>query len=70
MKKFLKVIGLIMLVFFLGLTGWLAGAYIGGNYINNFTFGGVRGYEAAGLVGCILGGLLGIITAVWSLTKR
>lgn len=39
--------------------GFMAGTYIGGNYVQNFTFIGSRGYEAADLMGLILGGITG-----------
>jgi hypothetical protein len=56
----LLVIGLVL--------GFLAGAYIGGNYFTRFEFGGVRGYEAVGNIGAMLGAgmgaLLGVILGV------
>jgi hypothetical protein len=36
-----------------GIVGWIVGAYIGGNYAVDFTFNGVRGYEAVGQLGFI-----------------
>ena len=44
-----------------GMLGMLVGAYIGGNFATNFQLIGVRGYEATGQVGFILGAALGII---------
>lgn len=45
-----------------GIAGWLVGAYIGGNYAVDFTFNGIRGYEAVGQLGFIFsfigGGIL------------
>lgn len=35
--------------------GLFVGASIGGNFAPNFEFAGVRGYEAAGKLGLILG---------------
>jgi hypothetical protein len=42
-----------------GILGFLAGTLIGGNYAQNFTFLDVRGYEAAGLLGLIIGATTG-----------
>ncbi|MFA5761833.1 MAG: hypothetical protein WC877_08765 [Dehalococcoidales bacterium] len=39
--------------------GLIAGMNIGGNYFVDFEFGGVRGYEAVGKIGAILGTVLG-----------
>ncbi len=38
--------------------GWITGANIGGNYFTHFTFNGVRGYEATGQIGGIVGAVL------------
>ena len=38
--------------------GWITGANIGGNYFTDFTFNGVRGYEATGQIGSIVGVVL------------
>ena len=42
-----------------GILGFMVGTYVGGNYAQDFTFLGVRGYEAAGLVGLIIGAITG-----------
>ena len=42
-----------------GILGFMVGTYIGGNYAQNFTFLDVRGYEAAGLLGLIIGAITG-----------
>lgn len=42
------------------IVGWLVGAWLGGNYAENFRFNGVSGYEATGQVGCVVGVVLGI----------
>jgi uncharacterized membrane protein YeaQ/YmgE (transglycosylase-associated protein family) len=39
--------------------GMLIGALIGGNFATEFQFNGVRGYEATGQVGFIIGAALG-----------
>jgi hypothetical protein len=40
--------------------GMLIAAWFGGNYAESFQFAGVRGYEATGLVGFIIGTAIGI----------
>ena len=57
---------LIGLVF--GVLGWIVGALIGGNFAEQFVFNGVRGYEATGQVGFILGALAGLISG-WRLLE-
>jgi len=42
-----------------GILGLMAGTLIGGNYAQDFTFLDVRGYEAAGLLGLIIGATTG-----------
>jgi len=44
--------------------GGMIGAYLGGNWWVDLALFGVRGYEAAGLLGVILG-LVGGIGLVW-----
>jgi len=38
-----------------GIVGLVFGTYVGGNYAVDFTFNGVRGYEALGQIGLIVG---------------
>jgi hypothetical protein len=45
----------------LGVLGMLVGALIGGNFATGFQLLGVRGYEATGQVGLILGAALGVL---------
>jgi uncharacterized membrane protein YfcA len=52
----LLVIGLIL--------GLITGAIIGGNYLTEFEFGGVCGYEAVGKTGAIIGGTIGALFGV------
>ena len=42
-----------------GILGLIVGVYIGGNYAQDFTFIGRRGYEAAGPLGLIIGAIIG-----------
>ena len=70
----LKTILRLLVVIFLGLVGgtlgWIVGALIGGNYAEQFVFNNVRGYEATGQLGFILGVLLGVISSCWFLFKK
>jgi hypothetical protein len=43
----------------LAILGWIVGATYGGNYATNFEFNGLRGYEATGQIGAILGFVCG-----------
>lgn len=40
--------------------GLIIGAYIGGNFMTDFKFNGVQGYEATGQIGAILGAIIGV----------
>jgi hypothetical protein len=42
----------------------MVGMDLGGNYFSSFEFNGVRGYEATGQLGAIIGGLIGAIFGV------
>jgi hypothetical protein len=42
-----------------GILGFMVGTYVGGNYAQNFMFLEIRGYEAAGLLGLIIGAIAG-----------
>lgn len=51
-----------LLLFAIGsAAGMLIGMDVGGNYFTDFEFGGVRGYEATGKLGSILGGIFGAL---------
>ena len=52
-----------------GIVGMLIGAYLGGNYATNFQLNGVRGYEATGQVGFVVGAALGIFIT-WKRMKN
>ena len=66
-SRFLVVI---VIGFISGVIGLIIGALIGGNYAEQFVFNGVRGYEATGQVGFILGILTGSISSWWFLVKK
>ena len=57
----LKVLATLIFGLFFGVLGLLISMYIGGNYAGDFVFNGVRGYEATGQIGLILGSLAGLI---------
>jgi hypothetical protein len=55
---------------FFGALGLFLGTYIGGNFAQDFTLFGVRGYEAAGQLGFILGCITGIAVSILFLRNR
>ncbi|MBB6444089.1 hypothetical protein [Bacillus benzoevorans] len=61
-RRGLLILTIISLSF---VTGMIIGSFIGmdlgGNYYGDFVFNGGRGYEAAGQIGAIIGGLLGAV---------
>ena len=52
------ILGMIVFVFMGMVVGTMVGMNIGGNYFTSFTFLGLRGYEATGQIGTVVGGLL------------
>ncbi|MFE8699419.1 hypothetical protein ACFYKX_02150 [Cytobacillus sp. FJAT-54145] len=52
-------IGFVIGAFIGILMGFHTGTNLGGNYFADFIFHGLRGYEATGFIGAILGALLG-----------
>jgi len=56
----LRVLMVFVIAFICGVVGWILGALIGGNFAGQFVFNGVRGYEATGKVGFLLGDLIGL----------
>mgnify|MGYP001493464561 CR=1 FL=1 len=69
MKVFWKIIALAGIMFLGGFSGMVLGALIGGNYLENFVFINLRGYEASGQLGAIIGALLSIVIA-WNILFR
>jgi hypothetical protein len=69
-KTILRVFFTLVIGFVLGVIGLFIAMYIGGNYAEDFVFNGVRGYEATGQIGFIIGGVIGLITGWWFLLKR
>ncbi len=70
LKTILRVFFTLVIGFVLGLIGLFIAMYIGGNYAEDFVFNGVRGYEATGQIGFIIGGAIGLIIGWWFLLKR
>jgi hypothetical protein len=60
----------VLLTLVSGIAGMLIGALYGGNYATNFVFMGVRGYEATGQLGMILGLVLGCGLSIRYLHKQ
>ena len=69
-KSALKGIAGVASGLFFGFVGLLIGAYIGGNFAQDFTLFGVRGYEATGQLGFILGCIMGIAVSILVLRNR
>ena len=69
-KTILGIFFTLVIGFVLGVIGLFIAMYIGGNYAEDFVFNGVRGYEATGQIGFIIGGVIGLITGWWFLLKR
>jgi LPXTG-motif cell wall-anchored protein len=70
LKTILRVFLTLVIGFVLGVIGLLIAMYIGGNYAEDFVFNGVRGYEATGQIGFIVGGAIGLIIGSWFLLRR
>lgn len=68
-QKVFRVSAILIIGIISGLIGWVIGALIGGNYAEQFVFNGVRGYEATGQVGFILGALIGLFSS-WQLLMK
>ena len=69
-KSALKSLAVLACAFLCGVMGWIGGAYLGGNFAENFTFNGVRGYEATGQLGFWAGIMIGLALSIFLLFKR
>jgi hypothetical protein len=68
-KWFFRLFFVLVAAIICGIVGWLIGANIGENYFVDFTFNGVRGYEATGQVGFLLGFIGSVILCSFVLFK-
>lgn len=62
------LLGLLLALVGFGL-GLIGGAMIGGNFFTEFEFNGVRGYEAVGQIGAIVGTIVFGALGVWAGAK-
>jgi hypothetical protein len=69
-KWCIGILAVISSIIVCGVLGFMAGTFIGGNYAQNFTFLDVRGYEAAGLLGLIIGVIVGGVLSVGRILTR
>ena len=69
-KTVLSVLAVFLIGIVSGIIGLIVAAFIGGNYAEQFVFNGVRGYEATGQLGFILGALLGVFSGWRLLFKK
>jgi hypothetical protein len=67
LKIVLRVFLTLVIGLVLGVIGLFIAIYLGGNYAEDFVFNGVRGYEATGQIGFVLGSLIGLISGWWFL---
>lgn len=70
LKNLVRILIVVVIGLLAGVVGWIIGALIGGNYAEQFVFNGVRGYEATGQIGLILGTLVGLSSGWRLLIKR
>ena len=74
MNKFAASISRMLAVaaigFVSGLAGLVGGTLFGGNYAEQFVFNGVRGYEATGQLGMLLGAIAGLIAGWYFLSRK
>ena len=69
LKNLLRVLAVILIGMVSGIMGWIIGALIGGNFAEQVVFNGVRGYEATGQIGSILGASMGFLSSARVLFK-
>ncbi len=65
-----RILALVASGLALGMLGLFVGALIGGNFAVDFRFNGVRGYEATGQVGFLIGAATGVVLSWRVLAKR
>jgi len=59
-KKGLFIILCLIVILFGMVIGLLIGMFVGGNYLTSFEFDGVRGYEAVGKIGLLIGLIMAV----------
>ena len=69
-KNIWKALLILSVGLILGMVGMLIGALIGGNYATEFQFNGVRGYEATGQLGFVIGAAIGVLVSWFRLCKK
>lgn len=65
-KTIFQIISTICLFILGSIIGFLVGTSLGGNYLSGFELWGLKGYEAVGWIGIIIGGLLGALLGITS----
>ena len=70
LNTLLRLLSIILIGLVSAVLGWLIGAWVGGNFAEQVVFNGVRGYEATGQIGSILGTLIGLLSSSWLLFRR
>jgi hypothetical protein len=70
LKSSVRILIVVVIGLIAGVIGWVIGALIGGNYAEQLVFNGVRGYEATGQIGFLLGTLIGLTSSWKLLIKR
>jgi hypothetical protein len=53
-----------------GALGLVAGAFFGGNFASSVQLFGLRGYEATGYLGMLLGAAAGVLGGAYGATRR
>ena len=70
MPRLIKILLVLVSAAAILLLSMLAGAWIGGNYAQNFQFNGVRGYEATAQIGLLCGSLALVLFGIYFWMKR
>jgi hypothetical protein len=68
-RKFLLILGGILLTLFMGFVFWLLGFLISGNFFSDYEFLGLTGFSATVNLSLILGLLIGAIISIYLFMK-